>query len=90
MPLEAKLNVSFSANSVWQLWVLSTDYDNYSIVYDCRNTAGNNSEDYAWIMSRQPQLNPAVQKIVDELIDTHFDRNTLHETKQSKDICDPR
>ncbi|KAM8727004.1 apolipoprotein D-like [Acanthopagrus schlegelii] len=52
----AKLSVSFFefAPSA-PYWVLSTDYDNYSLVYSCTDLGVLHVE-FAWIMSRQPTM----------------------------------
>lgn len=36
-------------------WVLSTDYDNYALVYSCTDLGLLHME-FAWILSRQPSL----------------------------------
>uniref|UniRef100_A0A8C2WX26 Apolipoprotein D n=1 Tax=Cyclopterus lumpus TaxID=8103 RepID=A0A8C2WX26_CYCLU len=56
-PLEpAKLQVSFFENAPpAPYWVLSTDYDTYSLVYSCTDL-GVMHVDFAWIMSREPSL----------------------------------
>lgn len=36
-------------------WVLSTDYDNYTLIYSCTDL-GLLHVEFAWIMSRQPTL----------------------------------
>ncbi|KAM6990070.1 apolipoprotein D-like [Tautogolabrus adspersus] len=52
----AKLLVSFFEFSPpAPYWVLSTDYDNYSLVYSCTDLGVLHVE-FAWIMSRQPTL----------------------------------
>uniref|UniRef100_UPI0037E9A89D apolipoprotein D-like n=1 Tax=Semicossyphus pulcher TaxID=241346 RepID=UPI0037E9A89D len=52
----AKLQVSFFENSPpAPYWVLSTDYDNYSLVYSCTDLGVLHVE-FAWIMSRQPTM----------------------------------
>lgn len=39
-------------------WVISTDYENYSLVYSCTNILWLFHMDYAWILSRAPELHP--------------------------------
>ncbi|XP_035527086.1 apolipoprotein D-like [Morone saxatilis] len=58
----AKLVVSFFENSPpAPYWVLSTDYDNYSLVYSCTDL-GVLHVDFAWILSRQPTLPEATME----------------------------
>nr|XP_040027708.1 apolipoprotein D-like [Gasterosteus aculeatus aculeatus] len=52
----AKLLVSFFENAPpAPYWVLSTDYDSYTLVYSCTDLELLHV-DFAWIMSRQPTL----------------------------------
>ena len=39
-------------------WVIETDYDNYSLVYSCGPLLGVAHVEFAWILSRWPQLDP--------------------------------
>lgn len=78
------------AANVSNYWILSTDYDNYSIVYYCINADENKSREFAWLLSREPQLNPAVKSTADGLIDAHFDRSKMFQAEQSAERCDPR
>ncbi|XP_051482932.1 apolipoprotein D [Apus apus] len=55
----AKLGVRFN----WFMpsapyWVISTDYENYSLVYSCTNILWLFHMDYAWILSRAPDMHP--------------------------------
>ncbi|TKS79604.1 Apolipoprotein D [Collichthys lucidus] len=89
----AKLLVSFFENSPpAPYWVLSTDYDNYSLVYSCTDL-GILHVEFAWIMSRQPtmpeetieELHSTLSSIgvqVDKLITTNQDASycsTMHQ-----------
>lgn len=72
---------------------MSTDYDNYAIVYYCRNIEDNKSSEFAWLLSRKPQLselNPTVRATAEGLIDTHFDRSKMYQAEQSDEQCSPR
>ncbi|XP_030259342.1 apolipoprotein D-like [Sparus aurata] len=52
----AKLSVSFFEYAPpAPYWVLSTDYNNYSLVYSCTDLGVLHVE-FAWIMSRQPTM----------------------------------
>ncbi|CRK98734.1 CLUMA_CG012145, isoform A [Clunio marinus] len=88
VPLEGKLNVAFFNRpaNVSNYWVLSTDYDNYSIVYYCKNIDDNKSRELAWLLSRKPlldQLDETVKTTALGLIETHFDRSKMYESDQS-------
>ncbi|KAM9332651.1 apolipoprotein Db [Pholidichthys leucotaenia] len=71
----AKLGVSFSYFTPYSpYWVLTTDYDNISIVYSCTDILHIFHVDYAWILARTPYLgaemmNFAVKLLMDEKID---------------------
>ena len=92
VPLEGKLNVAFGNRpaTISNYWILSTDYDNYSIVYFCMNVEDNKSREFAWLLSRDPQLQPAVKTTAEALIDAHFDRSKMYQAEQSAERCDPR
>ncbi|CAB1460327.1 unnamed protein product [Pleuronectes platessa] len=80
----AKLQVSFFENAPpAPYWVLSTDYDSYSLVYSCTDL-GVLHVDFAWILSREPtlpeetmeELHSALSSIgvrVDKLLTTNQD-----------------
>ncbi len=42
--------------------VLSTDYENYSIVYSCEDSfLGKSSDELIWVLARQPQLSEEIK-----------------------------
>ncbi|XP_064619196.1 apolipoprotein D-like [Lineus longissimus] len=46
-------------------WVLDTDYENYSIVYNCKNKPGNTTRlEIVWILARKSQ-GPGAQLVVE-------------------------
>lgn len=88
--LSASTFLSLSANNVSNYWILSTDYDNFAIVYFCTNIEDNKSREFAWVLSRQPQIASSVKLAVDILITAHFDRTAMYEAEQSDTSCEPR
>ncbi|XP_067110100.1 apolipoprotein D-like [Osmerus mordax] len=53
----AKLEVNFFTGSrPGPYWVLSTDYDSYSLVYSCTNVEDLQHRVFVWIMSRERTL----------------------------------
>uniref|UniRef100_A0A8D0HMJ5 Apolipoprotein D n=1 Tax=Sphenodon punctatus TaxID=8508 RepID=A0A8D0HMJ5_SPHPU len=68
----AKLGVKFN----WFMpsapyWVLSTDYENYSLVYSCTTFIWLFHVDYAWIMSRTPQLHPETVEYLKNILHSY-------------------
>ncbi|XP_067398934.1 apolipoprotein D [Emydura macquarii macquarii] len=65
----AKLGINFC----WFMptspyWVLSTDYVNYSLVYSCTTFIRLFHVEFAWILSRTPQLNPEIVEQLKNLL----------------------
>lgn len=88
VPLEAKLNVTFGGppnNSNY--WIMDTDYDNYAVIYSCKNISGNKSAEAAWVLSKQRTIKPEVQSKVDQLVDEYLVRADMRVTEQSQSIC---
>ncbi|KAM6919224.1 apolipoprotein D-like [Xenentodon cancila] len=88
-PLEpAKLMVSFFENSPPSpYWVLSTDYDNYALVYSCTDL-GVLHKDFAWILSRHPALPEDTLEYLHSIlisIGVHVDK--LLTTNQAEAYC---
>lgn len=88
VPLEGKLNVTFggpASNSNY--WIMDTDYDNYAIIYSCKNLSENKSAEAAWVLSKQRTLEPRVVATVDKLVDQYLVRADMRTTEQSQSIC---
>ncbi|XP_049888899.1 apolipoprotein D-like isoform X1 [Epinephelus moara] len=84
----AKLSVSFFAFSPpAPYWVLSTDYDNYSLVYSCTDLGVVHVE-FAWIMSRQPTLpEETMEELHSTLSSIGVRVDKLVTTNQDADYC---
>lgn len=54
------------------------------------NVEENKSREFAWLLSREKQLNPAVKATANDLIDAHFDRSKMYQAEQSAERCAPR
>ncbi|KAK5860211.1 hypothetical protein PBY51_021704 [Eleginops maclovinus] len=84
----AKLQVSFFENAPpAPYWVLSTDYENYSLVYSCTDL-GVLHVDFAWILSRQPTLSEETLGEVHNILSSiGVSVNKLLTTDQSEATC---
>ncbi|XP_068619305.1 bilin-binding protein-like [Battus philenor] len=70
--------------------VLTTDYNNYSITYKCKNLPDSNQHRvFAWIFSRNKSLDgPAKQSVEDFLKNSQaIDSNKLVDNDQSEEAC---
>ncbi|KAL4635852.1 apolipoprotein D-like [Arapaima gigas] len=64
-------------------WVLSTNYDSYSLVYSCNTSMGLRTE-FAWILSRNQTLSrEPVARLWDTLRSSCTDADKLTATKQT-------
>uniref|UniRef100_A0A674I8S1 Apolipoprotein D n=1 Tax=Terrapene triunguis TaxID=2587831 RepID=A0A674I8S1_9SAUR len=85
----AKLSVSF----YWAMpsspyWVLATDYENYSMVYSCTTFIWLFHIEYAWILSRTPQLqSETVERLKNLLRSYKIDTEKIRPTDQMN--CPP-
>ena len=55
-------------------WVYDTDYEKYSVVYNCVNLPLNMKKESLWVLSRLPLLSNDVTTKVEAIIDENFDR----------------
>ncbi|KAG5681845.1 hypothetical protein PVAND_011253 [Polypedilum vanderplanki] len=91
VPLEGKFIVSFGQPATEPNYkVLSTDYENYSIVYNCKNLPENKSLEFFWLLSSKPQLDDSVKSTVDNLIKEYFETDKLYTVNQTEEFCAPR
>lgn len=84
----AKLLVSFFENSPPSpYWILSTDYDSYTLVYSCTDL-GLIHVDFAWIMSRDPTLPQDTLKELQDTLESFGVRvDKLVSTIQDEEYC---
>lgn len=54
--------------------ILSTDYDNYAIVYNCE-ARDEKAKEWFYLISRSTTLSDDVKDKVEALVDQYFDRN---------------
>lgn len=69
---------------------MDVDYDQYAVVYECKDKPEGKSIHSLWIASRTPKLSDEAKEKVDALIDEHFDRSGIKIVNQSPEICNPR
>lgn len=68
-------------------WVLSTDYDSYTLVYSCTDLGVLHAE-FAWIMSRQPTLpEETVQELHSTLSSIGVNLDKMVNTNQDAAYC---
>ncbi|KAL7033663.1 hypothetical protein ACKWTF_007666 [Chironomus riparius] len=69
---------------------LSTDYDNYAIVYECKEKPTGKSVHYLWVSSRTPIMSDSTKTTVDAIIGKYFDQNEVKLIEQNLNICGSR
>ncbi|NWX86805.1 APOD protein, partial [Nothoprocta ornata] len=80
----AKMGISFN----WftpsaPYWVISTDYENYSLVYSCTNIIWLFHVNYAWILSRAPEMHPETVTNLKSLLQSYkIDTDKMMPTDQ--------
>ena len=70
--------------------MLSTDYDNYAIGYNCMNLEHQKSLHFAWLAGRTLKLDESVQIEVDALIQKYLVKEVFFGIYQKEDFCTPR
>ncbi|XP_030630475.1 apolipoprotein Da, duplicate 2 [Chanos chanos] len=85
----AKLEVSFyEGTPPGPYWVLSTDYDNYALVYGCTNYFGLFHVDFAWILARSRSLPAETMDEVHGILTSNGIKiDKLTTTDQSPELC---
>lgn len=72
-------------------YVLGTDYFNYVVGWGCENLEDDRSREFAWVLTRLPELDPerdaAVLARIETYIDRHLDRRFLRWTVQDEVTC---
>lgn len=71
--LRANIWTLFEAPTLSNYKILSTDYENYSIVFNCEKR-GDRSKEWFALLSRNRTLSAEVQDEVQGLVDEYFDR----------------
>jgi lipocalin len=69
--------------------ILDTDYQNYALVYSCSTISSNNALKQIWILSRTPELDKQILKILLKSLKISFGYGSsdLHWTNQDDEIC---
>ncbi|XP_036453071.1 apolipoprotein Da, duplicate 2 [Colossoma macropomum] len=85
----AKLEVSFFEGvPPGNYWVLSTDYENYSLVFGCSDYLGLFHVEFAWILSRSRSLpKETLSELQDILTSNGINIDTLTSTDQDPGRC---
>ena len=64
-------------------YVLATDYFQYAVGWGCEDLEDNQSREFAWILSRTPQLPEAylarIEDYKERFFDTEFFRSTVQD-----------
>lgn len=62
---------------------MSTDYDNYAIVWGCTPLPENQRRENFWALTRQPfMVLDNIQRLINAVIDNNFERNLVRQTRQ--------
>ncbi|KAJ6635162.1 Lazarillo protein [Pseudolycoriella hygida] len=87
-PLRGMLSLSFGGPpTTSNYWILETDFVNFSVVWFCQNLNATHSSETAWVLSRQRTIPPAIQPIVDGVVNQHLVPALLRPTNQEVARC---
>ncbi|XP_053667473.1 apolipoprotein D-like [Anopheles marshallii] len=89
--IQGKLNVSFfgAPNDLSNYWVLDTDYQTFSVVWNCQPLGDDQSEESFWVLSRTPTLpaNTDIMFRIQYIMRRYIDRSQVRFTRQQDDRC---
>ncbi|XP_047994051.1 uncharacterized protein LOC125232436 [Leguminivora glycinivorella] len=70
-------------------WILSTDYENYTLAYSCRNIDANYREVHSWKLSRTKEMTPVSEEAIrNAMSDIQvLDDRYFESTSQSDESC---
>lgn len=89
-PRRGILNVTYYADreaDTSNYYVLGTDYFQYAVGWACEDLDDNRSREFAWVLSRNPELPEEYEERVDAYIDEFFDREFIRDTAQDGITC---
>lgn len=62
--------------------VLATDYDQYSVIWDCQNLPNGRSNEDAWVLSRYQSVSEEVKEEVRAVVGQYLDEDQMRDTYQ--------
>ena len=68
-------------------YVLATDYFQYAIGWGCEDLEDDRSREFAWVLSRTPELPEAYNERTSVYIDEYLDRSFIRNTTQADEDC---
>lgn len=62
--------------------IIATDYDHYSIIWDCQNLDNGRSNEDAWVLSKDQRLDESVQAEVQRYLAQYLEEGRMRDTYQ--------
>lgn len=62
--------------------ILATDYENYSIIWDCQDLGNGRSNEDAWVLSKSQTLDESVQAEVEAILAQYLEEGEMRDTYQ--------